>query len=489
MLPLVAIVGRPNVGKSTLFNRIVGRRIALVEDRPGVTRDRQYAEADWDGRRFSIVDTGGFWAGEDEPLLAAVRHQAERAIAEAAAVLFVLDGRAGLTGADEELSRLLRRGGKPVFVAVNKIDAEKAESGVAEFWRLGWERLHPVSAEHGRGVGSLLDDLVAVLPAAKARGRAEEPDRGRGGTGGIGAAQAEGRAAHGPPDPNAPLLDDRVAVLPAGEGEEPVERPRVAILGRPNVGKSTFVNRLLGEARFVESPLPGTTRDAIDAQVSFRGREYVLTDTAGIRRKGRAGERIETLAIGRAYESLERADVAAVLVDATEPAVEQDAKILGRCVDAARPSLVVVNKADLLAGAAARQEVVEALAERLPFLPAGTPTIFVSAREGRGMEAFLPLVGKLFDQASLRLPTAELNRFLRDAEEAHPAPRAGNHPVRLYYMTQVGIRPPTFLIQANRPESVSEGWRRFLAARLRERWRLQVPVRLVFRERPRRARR
>ncbi len=438
-LPIVALVGRPNVGKSTLFNRIVGRRAAIVEDLPGVTRDRHYAEADWDGRRFLAVDTGGFWVGESEPLLADVRKQAERAIAEASAIVLVVDARAGLTAADEEVARVLRRGGKPVVVALNKVDSAKTEVEIgSEFWRLGWKALHPISAEHGRGVGTLLDDVVAGLPRA----------------------------------------ESGAAAVP--------EIPRVAILGRPNVGKSTLVNRLLGEARFVESPVAGTTRDSIDAETVAAGRRYVLTDTAGIRRKGRAGGKLELVTIGRAIEALDRSDVAAVLVDATEPAVEQDSRVAGLCVERAKPMILVVNKADLLQGRAGRSKVEEAIAEQLPFLPERTPLLFVSAREGNGLDRLLPLAGRLFDQAAHRLPTPELNRFLREVETAHPAPRVGAGSVRLYYIAQVGIRPPTFLVHVNRPEGVGEPYRRFVASRLRERFGIEVPVRLVFRKRTRR---
>jgi GTP-binding protein len=440
MMPIVAIVGRPNVGKSTLFNRLVGRHAAIVEDEPGVTRDRHYAEVEWGGRHFLAVDTGGFWVDTDEPLLRDVRKQAEHAIKQAQVVILVVDARAGTTTADQELAREARKSGKPILVALNKLDTQKTddEAGRAEFYRLGLQELYPVSAEHGRGFGALLDDLVKKLP-----------------------------------EEESPPVD------------ETDERPRVAILGRPNVGKSTFANRLLGESRFVESPVAGTTRDSIDAEVTSHGRKYVLTDTAGIRRKGQTAEKLEFESVARSFDALERSHVSVVLLDATEPAVEQDSRLVGLCAEKIKPLILVVNKADLVKGKAGRKTVEEAIEEHFPFLPGGTPILFVSARHGTGMDAVLPLAGRLYDQAGQRIGTPEINRFLREAEDAHPAPRAGRWPVRLYYMTQVGIRPPTFLIHVNRPEGITEGYKRFLIARMRERWDMHVPVRLVFRKRRR----
>ncbi|MHB8420249.1 MAG: ribosome biogenesis GTPase Der [Myxococcales bacterium] len=442
MLPVVALVGRPNVGKSTLFNRLVGRHAALTHDAPGVTRDRHYAEVEWGGRRFLAVDTGGFVVGEGDPLSREVRAQAERAMAQATLIVLVVDGRDGPLAPDLELAGLARRSGKRTFVALNKLDQQKAEDAAprADFYRLGLQELYAVSAEHGRGIGPLLDDLVKLLPEA-------------------------------------------VEPAPPEEGDD---RPRVAILGRPNVGKSTFANALLGESRFATSPVAGTTRDALDAEVAAKGRRYVLTDTAGIRRKGSAASELELAGIARALEALGRSDVAVLLLDAIEPAVEQDARLAGLCAERSKPLVLAVNKSDLLTGAAGRKGVKEAIAEHLPFLPQETPLLFVSALRGSGLAAVLPLCGRLHDQSAARLPTPELNRFLRDAEDAHPAPRAGGGPVRLYYMAQVSARPPTFLVHVNRPEGINEAYRRFLAGRLRDRFDLRVPVRFVFRKRTRR---
>ncbi|MHB1843241.1 MAG: ribosome biogenesis GTPase Der [Deltaproteobacteria bacterium] len=441
MPPIIAIVGRPNVGKSTLLNRIVGRRAAIVEDTPGVTRDRNYVDTEWLGHRLTLVDTGGFWVDVDEQLLKDVRAQAEQAIQEAALLFLVVDGRAGLTSADLDLAAFVRKTGKPVIVAVNKIDGGRVaeEVGEAEFHRLGFSELAFVSAEHGRGIAELLDRAIERLPDV----REVEP--------------------------------------------EPVEEvPRVAILGRPNVGKSTLANRLLGEARFIESPVAGTTRDPLDAEVTARGRRYVLTDTAGIRRKAHVGEDYEVESVDRALAVLDRSDVALVLLDAMEPAVEQDARLIGEVAERAKPLLLVVNKADLLSGTKGRKAVEEKLEEELPFLPKGTPIAWISARTGAAIATLLPNAGRLFDQAARRLSTPEVNRFLRDAEDAHPPPRAGGLPVRLYYMTQVGVRPPSFVLHVNRPEGITEAYRRFLSNRLRERFEIEVPVRLIFKKRARR---
>ncbi len=441
MLPVIAIVGRPNVGKSTLFNRIVGRRAAIVEDVPGVTRDRHYAEADWDGHRFTLVDTGGFWTDVADPLLRDVRAQAELAVAEAALVVLVVDGRAGVTAGDLDLAARLRRSGRPVLVAVNKIDSARtlAETGEADFYRLGLPELVHLSAEHGRGVSDLLDLAVQRLP------------------------------------------EQTPVESPAEEG-----LPRIAILGRPNVGKSTLANRLLGEARFIESPVAGTTRDPLDAELTFRGRRFILTDTAGIRRKAQTSEGHELESTDRAIGALDRSDVAIVVMDAAEPAVEQDARLAGEVIERTKPLVLAVNKADLVRGEAARKLVRETIEERLPFLPQGTPLAWISATAGTGVDRLLPLAGRLYDQADRRISTPEVNRFLRDAEDAHPPPRAGGLPVRLYYMAQVGTRPPSFLIHVNRPEGITESYRRFLSNRLREQFEIEVPVRLVFKKRSRR---
>ena len=325
MLPLVALVGRPNVGKSTLFNRIVGRRLAIVEDTPGVTRDRQYAEADHDGRRFRVVDTGGFTPRAEEQLVRAVREQAEAAIQEADVLVLAVDAEQGLSGSDRELAALLRKGGKPVLLAANKVDsARRADAlDLGELHSLGFD-VFPLSAEHGRGVSELLDAVITRLPPAKAGEMTsdEEPD----------------------PEPGGPV--------------------RLAVVGRPNVGKSTLLNRLLGEERFVASAMPGTTRDAVEQSTTYKGRTFVLVDTAGLRKKRQVTNKVEVFSAQRALRAVERADVVVVLTDATELGVEQDARIAAQAEDRGRAVILCVNKWDLVRDQAAESKRLREVAAR-----------------------------------------------------------------------------------------------------------------------------
>lgn len=446
--PILALVGRPNTGKSTLFNRLAGRRAAIVEDVPGVTRDRNYADVEWDGRELSVVDTGGFEPDSRDRLVQQVRDQARLAVDEAQAVVLVVDGREGLTEVDRGVAELLRRSGKPLLVAVNKLDSERqeAEAPLAEFHRLGFGEVHAVSAEHGRGVGELLDAVVDAL--------------------GL------------PP-----------ALPPAGEGEGAAVAPRgdvrLAVVGRPNVGKSTLVNALLGQERFVVSDLPGTTRDALDTLLEWKGRRFVVTDTAGIRRKGSIAQAVERYSVMRAMRAIGGAEVVACLLDAGEAGVEQDARLLALVVEKGRALVVVVNKWDLAEAAGATREWYRReLHRRLPFA-AFAPMLFVSARTGQGVERILATATRLSEQSRARFSTHALNQLLAAIQEAHPAPLARGRPVKLYYVAQAGYAPPTFVIQCSRPEAIGDGYRRFVEHRFREAFRLEIPMRLVFRERPR----
>jgi len=461
--PLLALVGRPNVGKSTLFNRLVGRRAAIVEDVPGVTRDRNYGDFSWDGRELSAVDTGGFsptrGSGQgDEDLMRRVQEQAQLAVDEASAVVLVVDGREGPTAVDRALAELLRRSGKPLFVAANKVDSEKAKGEVplAEFYELGFGEVHWVSAEHGRGVGELADAVIAALHLPPAR--AEE-----------GAAAGEG----GPGEPE--------------EGESAAEI-RLAIVGRPNVGKSTLVNALLKENRFVVSETAGTTRDSIDSALEYRGQRFVLTDTAGIRRKRSIAQRVEQFSVIRAMRAIDDADVVAVILDAMEAGAEQDARLAGLVEEKGRAPILVVNKWDLAAREGATQAYYsEELRKRLPFM-AWAPMLFVSARDGTGVERILQEASRLAKQYRARLATPRLNELVEAIQEAHPAPLARGRPVKLYYAAQVATAPPTIVLQCSRPEAITDSYRRFVENRLREAFHLRVPLRLVFRERRRRNR-
>ena len=454
--PIIALVGRPNVGKSTLFNRLVGRRAAIVENIPGVTRDRNYADFAWDGRELSVVDTGGFEPDSRDKLMTLVRRQAQLAAEEAAAIVLVVDGRDGLTNVDRAVSDLLRKSKKPLFVAVNKVDTAKTEGeiGLAEFYEIGFGEVFAVSAEHGRGMGDLLEALVGALgvaPAPPAPEEADEPEE-------------------------------------VSEGDRPTGDIRVAIVGRPNVGKSTFVNALLGQERFVVSDVPGTTRDSLDSVVDHHGQRFVVTDTAGIRRKSTIAQSVEAYSVVRAMRSIDDAEVVVVMLDATEAGVDQDARLLSIVIEKAKALVVVVNKWDIAEAEGATQAWYrEELDKRLPFV-AFAPMLFVSAKEGRGVGKVLDKAAKLIEQFRARFPTPQLNELLVDIQEAHPAPTARGLPVKLFYVAQVAYAPPTFVIQCGRPEAISDHYRRYVENRFRAAFGLEVPMRLVFRERKRKRR-
>ena len=473
--PLVAFVGRPNVGKSTLFNRIVGRRAAIVEDVPGVTRDRNYGDFTWENRLLSAVDTGGFDpvspARKDEStdriLMRSVQEQAQLAVDEAAAVVLVVDGREGPTSVDRAVADLLRPSGKPLFVAVNKMDTSGTEgdSPLAEFYGLGFGDIHPVSAEHGRGVGELME---AVLEGLAARGTPA------------------------PEVPDEPEDEPEDALAAEQDDESPADDPsreiRLAIVGRPNVGKSTLVNALLREDRFVVSEVAGTTRDSIDATLEHEGQRFVLTDTAGIRRKRSIAQKVERYSVIRAMRSIDDADVVALVLDAQEAGADQDAKLAGLVVEKGRALVIVVNKWDIAQGAGATQRWYrEELDKRLPFVT-WAPILFVSAKEGKGVTALLREAGRLARQYRTRLPTPKLNELLETIQEAHPAPLSHGHPVKLYYVSMVTTAPPTLVLQASRPETIPDHYKRFVENRFREAFGLRVPLRFVYRERARRDR-
>jgi GTP-binding protein len=440
--PMVAIVGRPNVGKSTLFNRLVGHRAAIVEDVPGVTRDRNYADSTHFGRTFTVIDTGGFIPEDEDPLLAQVREQAQLAIEECEVVLWVVDGRAGRTAADETLGTLLRKSGKPVLLIVNKVDGSGPNMAglTAEFFSLGIEPVLDVSAEHNRGIEDLVDAILERLPPEEPA--AEEPE----------------------PDENAPV--------------------RVAIVGRPNVGKSTLINALLKEDRVVASPVPGTTRDPVDSAFEHKGRRWILTDTAGIRRKSNISQRVEQYAVVAALKSIERSDVAVLVMDATEPAVDQDAKIAAVAEEKGRALVIVVNKWDQLERTPKLEKSLrEELALKLKFV-SYAPMVFTSALKGEKVDKVLELAHQVGREYRFRAPTPQLNRLLQHITEEHPLPFANGRPLRLYYMAQVSAAPPTFILTCNRPASIPDRYKRYIVNQLRETFGLRVPLRLLFRDRP-----
>jgi GTP-binding protein len=468
--PLIAFVGRPNVGKSTLFNRIVGRRAAIAQDTPGVTRDRNYGDFTWEHRLLSAVDTGGFDPvspvrkdeSSDRTLMRSVQEQAQLAVDEASAVVLVVDGREGPTAVDHAIADLLRPSRKLLFVAVNKMDTPgtEGESPLAEFYELGFGDIQPVSAEHGRGVGELMEAVLAGL------------------------------AARGTPAPEAEEATETREE--EGEEEAPAEDAareiRLAIVGRPNVGKSTLVNAMLREERFVVSDVAGTTRDSIDATLEHDGQRFVITDTAGIRRKRSIAQQVERFSVIRAMRSIDDADVVALILDAQEAGADQDARLAGLVIEKGRALVIVVNKWDIAQGAGATQRwYKEELGKRLPFV-SWAPILFVSAKDGKGVTAILREAGRLARQFRTRLPTPKLNELLETIQEAHPAPLSHGHPVKLFYVSMVSTAPPTLVLQASRPETIPDHYKRFVENRFREAFGLRVPLRFVYRERARRDR-
>jgi len=423
----VAIVGFPNVGKSTLVNRLTGSRAAVVHETSGVTRDRKELAADWNGKRFLVVDTGGVDLADPSPITRSVREQARQAVEEADLVLFVVDARAGITPGDEEVAEILRRTRKPVLVLANKIDDPSQESLALEFHRLGLGEPFPVSALHGLATGDLLDEIVARLP-------------------GIGRAE---------------VAEDAI---------------RVAILGRPNAGKSSLLNAILGRERVIVSEQPGTTRDSIDTVFTRGDRTFVLVDTAGLRRKRKHRQGIEYYSELRALEAADRADVALVVIDASEGIVEQDLTVADVARKAQCSTLVVLAKWDI--GTVSIEDVRPELERRLRQRP---PWIAVSAKTGRGIERLLVAIEKLYDKHTARVRTSELNRFLAELREAREPPARGGKRLNLLYAAQVTTRPPRFRISVNDPSLVTRDYGYWVENRLRDRFELEgVPVTIDF---------
>jgi GTPase len=462
-VPTIAIVGRPNVGKSTLFNRIVGSRRAIVGDEPGITRDRLYGEAHFRGHRLRIVDTGGIEPDEKDLIPAEIFRQAKVALAEADAIILVVDGRSELTAPDLDLARLLLRGGKPLFLAVNKIDGEKQQTLTDEFHRLGIRKLFPVSAEHGRGVDDVLE---AVFEALKLETLHVEPTE---------------------PETAAPEIEQPVEETQDAPETEIAPEPKevkVAIIGHPNVGKSTLLNRLTGTSRAIVSPIPGTTRDAIDEVVEINGKSFRFIDTAGIRRKGKTHLMAEKLSVVMARKHLEAADIALLVIDATEGVSALDATIAGYAHESGRSVIVIVNKWDLVTSGQKKGRESKATRIResksptdraayeqrvrydLKFL-SYAPVLFVSAATGKGVERILPTLEEVASERRKRIPTAEMNRFLKyvDFERASVPAR---QQVKIYYLTQAGVSPPTFVLFTNRKVKLHFSYQRFLENQLRK---------------------
>jgi GTP-binding protein len=439
-LPVLAIVGRPNVGKSTLFNKLVGQRKAIVDNLPGVTRDRNYGEAAWGGKKFLVVDTGGVDSAVDRQLAERVQEQSRLAVSEADVVLFIFDGKGGLSPLDHEPVDLLRKVNKPVFFAVNKIDSRQRADNWYEFYALGLDRLFPISAEHGLGLSELLDDVVEAFPKNVESGdERETPDKS--------------------------LL-------------------RIAIIGRPNVGKSTLVNRLLGFERSVVDPTPGTTRDSLDTPFILKGERCLLVDTAGIRRKARIDDRIERFSVNRSLRSVDRAELIIHLIDGIEGVTDQDAQILSYTCQRGKALLLAVNKWDLVSKAGGDADAYrDRLYHKLSFLDY-VPVSFISAATGHGVKKMLETASRVIAAYGCRVSTSAVNQALQQIVKAYAAPLSQGKAVKFYYGTQTGSCPPAFTLFVNVPRAVPESYRRYLVHQLRESLGLEyAPIKLILRPR------
>ena len=429
--PLVAIVGRPNVGKSTLFNRVVGHRIAIVEDTPGITRDRIYAEADWNGREFVMIDTGGILLNEHDPLRAEVTLQAQAALEEADVILFMVDVAVGITPADEEIADRLRGSTKPVLVVSNKADNDQRDQESMEFHALGLGEIYPVSSLNGRSVADLLDAVVKVLP--------EE----------------------------------------GGEGY-PEDAIRLAIIGRPNVGKSSLLNAILGEKRVIVSEIPGTTRDAVDTVLKRGDDTLVLIDTAGIRRAGKVQGTVEYYTVLRAVRAMERADVALIVIDAFDGLRDGDKRVAGFADEAGRACVMVVNKWDLCDEQSMKDFSAE-IRRQMAFLDYA-PIVFVSALKGSGIPAVIDTALDAASNHAMRIPTGELNRIVQEAADAHPYSRKGRD-LKMRYATMVGVKPPTIIVFVNDTALAHISYQRYVENRIRREYSYEgTPLKIIFRQ-------
>ncbi len=432
----MAIVGRPNVGKSTLFNKIAGQRIAIVQDRPGITRDRIYASAEWVGTNFRIIDTGGLEIGEDNAISSRIRAQVELAVDEAQVIVFLVDGPAGVTPADQEIADLLRRSGKPVVVAVNKLDNPNLLNQAYEFYALGFPATVAVSAEHGIGTGDLLDEVVARFSDA------DEPQ----------------------------IYGDDVV--------------KIAVIGRPNVGKSSLINGILGEDRVLVSDVAGTTRDAVDTLFDMDGNQFVLIDTAGMRKRGKVYEKTEKYSVLRALRAIERCDVAILVIDGNEGIIEQDKHVVGYALDAGKAVVVAVNKWDIVEkDDKTAQEFERKIRMQFPFL-AWAPIAFVSAKTGRRVKTLLEYSVVAAENHAMRISTSTVNTIVQEAVSLSPPPTDKGRRLKIYYATQVSVRPPTFALFVNAPEIMHFSYVRYMENQLRTAFGFEgTPIRLLVRQR------
>jgi GTPase len=432
--PVVAIVGRPNVGKSTIFNRIVGERISIVEDIPGVTRDRIYSSADWLNYDFNLIDTGGIDIG-DEPFLEQIRAQAEIAIDEADVIIFLTNGREGVTAADEEVAKILYKAKKPVVLAVNKIDNPEMRQQIYDFYSLGFGEPFPISGSHGLGLGDLLDEAAKHFPSGEDMG----------------------------------YQDDVI---------------QFSLIGRPNVGKSSLVNAILGEERVIVSDISGTTRDAIDSLLTYNGQKYVIIDTAGMRKKGKVYETTEKYSVLRALRAIERSDVVLIVIDGEEGIIEQDKKIAGYAHEAGRAVVIVVNKWDAVEKDEKTMKVFEEKI-RVHFLFLDyAPVVFLSALTKKRIHTLIPMIDVASENHAKRIETSVLNDVIMDAVAMNPTPTHKGNRLKIYYTTQVAVKPPTFVVFVNEPELLHFSYERFLENRIRDAFGFEgTPIKIFARER------
>lgn len=434
--PTVAIVGRPNVGKSQLFNRLAGKRLSIVEDTPGVTRDRLYADSDWRGRVFSIIDTGGIEPRNDNEILKFMRYQAELAIDHADVIIFITDLRTGVTASDEEVASMLQRSGKPIVLAVNKCDRPGApDPNIFEFYNLGLGEPFGISALHGYGMGELLDAVYEHFPAEI-------------------------------------------------DGEEEDDRIRVALIGKPNVGKSSLLNRVLGEERVIVSDVAGTTRDSVDADVENKYGKFTFVDTAGIRKKSKIDEKIEKFSVMRSLMAVERSDVCVIMIDATEGVTEQDTKVAGEAHNAGKGCIIVVNKWDLVEkDGSTMKEYTLRVREGLAYMPYA-PVLFISALTGQRVDKLYNMIAEVYEQNHKRIPTGQLNAILSEATARVQPPTDKGRRLKVYYVTQAGVTPPTFVFFCNDARLFHFSYQRYLENQIREVFSLTgTPVRIVVRQR------
>lgn len=513
-LPVVAFVGRPNVGKSTLFNRVVGdARAAIVEDRARTTRDRMYGDAEWNGRRFVVVDTGGLEIAPGDAIEEQVQLQARLAISEADVIVFLVDAETGITPADQDAAELLRKTTKPVLVAANKADNQKREQNAVEFYAFGWEDTFAISANHGRGVADLLDAVVWAMPpesdAEKARkiredeaeAWAKEMARAKPTPYVVGAPENdvdedddededdEGAAQGDFEGPEAGSIEDISARWDAAMAADDDEPPAIAFVGRPNVGKSSLLNALLGEERSIVSAIPGTTRDAIDTSISWGRSEIVLIDTAGIRRRGKvaSGPAAEKYSTMRALKAISRADVAVLVLDAADGLTAQDAHVAGYVIEEGKGLIIAVNKWDIVEDKTHKSfdDLVVTLRRELKFIDYA-PIVSISAKTGQRVTKILELAVDVWGERRKRVGTGELNRLVATAVERTPPAVVHGRRAKIRYVTQAGVAPPTFVFFVTDPASIHFSYRRFLENRLRETYGFDgTPIRLIFREQTR----